>query len=294
MLKFFEIYRKQIIWAVVFFLFSLNFITWSSVFAVSNAPGIAVYFFDVGQGDSEFISAKDGTQILIDGGPNAKVLSDLGRVMPYYDNSIDLIVLTHQHADHVTGLIDVLRRYKVGMVIENGAGYNTAEYAEFERIITEKNIKKIIIDRPEELLFYNGAVLKFLYPERSYDGETLKNVHDATVVSELDFEGRKILFMGDAEKNIEARLVYEGAVGNIDVLKAGHHGSKTSSNDFFLNIIKPEYAVISAGDGNRYGHPSQQTLSNLANIGAKIFRTDLDGTIKLEINKGNFVLSTQK
>ncbi|MDP2668598.1 MAG: MBL fold metallo-hydrolase [bacterium] len=286
MLKFFEIYRKQIIWAAVFFLFSLNFIIWSSVFAVSGAPELAVYFFDVGQGDAEFISAKDGTQILIDGGPNTKVLSELGRVMPYYDNSIDVIILTHQHADHITGLIDVLRRYKVGMVIENGAGYNTAEYAEFERVIAEKNIRKIIIDRPEELIFYKGAVLKFLYPERSYEGEILKNVHDATVISELDFEERKILFMGDAEKNIEARIVYEGVAGDVDVLKVGHHGSKTSSNDFFLTAIKPEYAVISAGEGNRYGHPGQQTLSNLASAGAKIFRTDRDGTIILEIRSG--------
>src|SRR3989344_1424171 len=286
MRKFFEIYEKQIIWAVVFFLFSLNLIIWRSVLAESRAPEIAVYFFDVGQGDSEFISARDGTQILIDGGPNSKVLSGLARAMPYYDNSIDVIILTHPHADHVSGLIDVLNRYKVGMIIESGADYNTAEYAEFEHIVAKKNIKKIIIDHPAEMSFYGGAVLKFLYPLRSHDGEILKNVHDAMVVGELDFEERKILFMGDAEKNIEARLVYDGVVGGVDVLKAGHHGSKTSSNRFFLDVVKPEYAVVSAGKENRYGHPNQQILSNLEAAGAKIFRTDLDGTAVLEVRNG--------
>ncbi|MDO8523272.1 MAG: MBL fold metallo-hydrolase [bacterium] len=294
MRKFFEIYRKQILSCVILLFFGFNFVIWSSVFKKAAEPDLSVYFFDVGQGDSEFISAKDGTQILIDGGPNTKVLSELGRVMPYYDNSIDLVILTHQHADHVTGLIDVLNRYKIGMVIESGADYNTAEYHEFERIIKAKNIKKIIIDSPVEMYFYGGAVLKFLYPERSYDGEVLKNVHDATVVGELNFEDKKILFMGDAEKNIEARLVYEDAVGDIDVLKVGHHGSKTSSNTFFLEATKPEYAIISVGAKNRYGHPTQQTLSNLEAIGAKIFRTDLDGTIKLSISNGTLKLISGK
>ncbi|MEK7516589.1 MAG: MBL fold metallo-hydrolase, partial [Patescibacteria group bacterium] len=94
---------------------------------IQGAGKLRIYFFNVGQGDAEFIVAKDGTQILIDGGPNSKVISELGRVMPYYDNSIDVVILTHPHADHVTGLIDVLRRYKVGMVIESGADYDTAE-----------------------------------------------------------------------------------------------------------------------------------------------------------------------
>lgn len=294
MLKFLEIYRKQFIWAIIFFLFAVNFVVWSSVFASSSASELSVYFFDVGQGDSEFISAKDGTQILIDGGPNSKILAGLGEAMPYYDNSIDVVILTHPHADHVAGLIEVLNRYKVGMVIESGTEYNTAEYHEFERIIKEKNINKIIIDRPVELLFYSGAVLKFLYPERSYEGEAPENVHDATVVGELYFEGKKILFMGDAEKNIEGRLVYEGVVGDVDVLKVGHHGSKTSSNDFFLSAVKPEYAIVSSGKGNRYGHPAQQTLSNLEAVGAKIFRTDSDGTVRVNIDRGVLELIPEK
>lgn len=280
--------------SVIFLLFSLNFIIWSVIFQNSVLPDLSIYFFDVGQGDSEFISAKDGTQILIDGGPNSKVLNELGKHMPYYDNTIDVVVLTHPHADHVSGLIEVLKRYEIGVVIESGTDYDTAEYNEFERIIKEKKIKKIIIEQPAKLSFYKGAVLDFIYPERSYFSETLKNVHDAMLVSELSFEGKKILFMGDAEKNIEARLTYEDAVGEVDVLKVGHHGSKSSSNDFFLGITKPDYAVISSGKGNRYSHPTQQVLSNLELVGAKIFRTDLDGTLKLEINNGNMSFRSEK
>jgi competence protein ComEC len=294
MRKLFEIYNKSLILAVILFLFALNVIIWSSVLAISDAPELNVYFFDVGQGDSEFISSKDGTQILIDGGPNSKVLTELGKVMPYFDNTIDAIVITHSHADHITGLIEVLRRYKVGIVIESGSVYNTAEYAEIIRILHNKKIARVIIDGPRELIFYGGAKLRFIYPERTYEGETLKNAHDSSVVGELNFEGKKILFMGDAEKNIEARLVYTGAVGDVDVLKVGHHGSKTSSNDFFLSVIKPEYAVISVGKGNRYGHPTQQTLSNLDAVGAKIFRTDIGGTVKMEIDNGALNLMAEK
>ncbi len=293
MKKFIGIYGNKIIGAVLLLLTALNISIWSAVFAKAGEPEIAVYFFNVGQGDSQFISAKDGTQILIDGGPDSSVISRLGGVMPYFDNSIDAVILTHPHADHVTGLIDVLLRYNVGVVIESGVEYNTAEYAVFQKIIKEKNIKLIIIDRPL-LMSFGTAQLKFIYPHRSYAGRTLKNVHDSMIVGELVFEGRKILFMGDAEKNIERVLTDENLAGDVDVLKAGHHGSKTSSNSFFLEAVLPEYAVISAGAGNRYGHPAQATLTNLVNSGAQIFRTDLDGTVKLQINGGRLLFSSEK
>ncbi len=257
-------------------------------------PELQVYFFDVGQGDSIFIEAKDGTQILIDGGPTNKILPLLGGVMPFYDHSIDAIILTHPHADHVTGLIEVLKRYNVGEVIESGVGYNTAEAKEFENLVSEKHIKKIIIQKPVKLTFFKTAALNFLFPDRSFNGQILKNVHDSALVSELDFEGKKILLMADAEKNLERYLIQKGVLGDVDVLKAGHHGSKTSSNDFFLKVVKPEYAVISVGARNRYGHPHQQTLSNLEAIGAKIFRTDIDGTIVLNINNGLLTLQKEK
>lgn len=261
---------------------------------LERKPELQIYFFDVEQGDSIFIEAKDGTQILIDGGPTNKILPLLGGVMPFYDHSIDAVILTHPHADHVSGLIEVLKRYDVERVFESGVNYHTAEAKEFERLVSEKHIKKIIIDRPIKLSFFKNAALNFLLPDKSFEGQILKNVHDSALISELNFENKKILLMSDAEKKIEEKLVREGKVGDVDVLKAGHHGSKTSSNADFLEAVKPEYAVISVGARNRYGHPHQQTLSNLEAIGAKIFRTDIDGTIILNISNGRLTLQKEK
>ncbi|QQG42616.1 MAG: MBL fold metallo-hydrolase [Candidatus Giovannonibacteria bacterium] len=289
MKDFFRSNGKKIFFASSALSASLFFVSALAFYQSQEKPELMVSFFDVGQGDSIFIESYDGTQILIDGGPPNRILPLLGERMPYFDKYIDVVVLTHPHADHVSGLIEVLEKYDVGMLIESGADYHTAEAKIFEKMVKEKNIKKIIIERPVGLNFYNNAVLRFIYPEESFLGKTLKNVHDSALISELDFNGKKILFMSDAEKNIEKRLADEGKIGDVDVLKTGHHGSKTSSNDFFLAAAKPEYAVISVGARNRYGHPHQQTLSNLEAIGAKIFRTDLDGTITLEIRNGDLV-----
>lgn len=271
------------------FLVALVFLLWQAVYGYVQKPELEISFFDVGQGDAIFIESKDGTQILIDGGPPNRILPNLGSVMPFFDRFIDVVVLTHPHADHVSGLLEVLERYNVGLIVESGADYHTAEAKMFEESIKERKIKSAIIDHPTNLNFANGAVLRLIYPDRSFADQTLKNVHDSALVGELDFEGKKILLMSDAEKNLEKRLVAEGKVGDIDVLKTGHHGSKTSSNDFFLAVVKPEYAVISTGARNRYGHPAQEVLSRLAASGAQIFRTDLDGTITLEIRNGQLI-----
>jgi len=264
------------------------------VWNLEQEPELRVYFFDVGQGEAIFINTKNGEQILIDGGPSNKILPLLGRVMPFYDHSIDAVILTHPHADHVSGLIEVLKRYNVGEVIESGVDYNTAEAKEFEDLISKKRIKKIIINKPAKLSFFKNATLTFLSPDKYFEGQILNNVHDSVLVSELDFEGKKILFMADAEKNLERYLLQKGVLEDVDVLKVGHHGSKTSSTADFLKTVKPEYAVISVGAKNRYGHPHQQTLSGLETIGVQILRTDINGTIILNINGGQLTLQKEK
>ncbi len=294
MQKFLKIYLNQILGGIILLLLSANFLIWSQIFSEAHRPEMQVYFFDVGQGDSEFIESKDGTQILIDGGPTSQILSKLAGSLSYSDHFIDVVILTHPHADHVSGLIDVLKRYDVGVVIESGVEYNTAEAKEFEKIIQEKNIKRIIVDKPIELDFFGKAKLRFIYPDKSFLEQTLKNVHDSSLVSELDFENKKILFMGDAEQKIEQKLISENAISKIDILKVGHHGSKTSSKDFFLKIIQPKYAVISVGARNRYGHPTAEVLSSLAVAGSKIFRTDLNGTIEFGINNGELSFVKEK
>ena len=294
MKDFFRLNGKKIFLAALALSASLFYVSALAFYQNQGRAELTVSFFDVGQGDAIFIEASDGTQILIDGGPPNRILPLLGERMPYFDKYIDVVVLTHPHADHVSGLIEVLEKYNVGMIIESGVDYHTAEAKMFQELVKEENIKSVIIDRPVDLNFYDGAVLRFIYPEESFVGKTLQNVHDAALVAELDFDGKKILFMSDAEKNLEKRLVSEGKIGDMDVLKTGHHGSKTSSNDFFLNAAKPEYAIISLGARNRYGHPHPNVLSNLASSGAQVLRTDLDGTITLKIHNGELSLQKEK
>src|SRR3989344_745311 len=258
MKDFLKKYKNKIFWGTEAILISLAIFSVLAFFSGANKPDLAVSFFDVGKVNSIFVESKDGAQILIDGGPPNRILPLLGGKMAYFDRFIDVVVLTHPHADHVSGLIEVLEKYRVGMVIESGVEYHTAEAKIFENLVKEKNIKKIIIDRPANLPLSRGAVLKFIYPEKSCLGETLKNVHDSALVSELDFDGKKILLMADAEKKTELYLVENKLIGDIDILKAGHHGSKTSSNGFFLEAVRPEYAVISSGRKNRYGHPNPE------------------------------------
>lgn len=295
--KIVSIYCEKLFLGILLVFFSANFLIWGSLFENLKKSDIEIYFFDVGQGDSSLIETRDGTQILIDGGPPNKILPKLSRVLDFNDRDLDVLVLTHPHTDHVSGAIEVLKNYNVGMVVESGAAYNTAEAGEFRKLVNERiktgSLKRVVVDKQLTLSFFEGAKLRFLYPDKSFEGAILKNVHDSTLVSELSYGAKKFLFMGDAEKNIERYLVNKNLVDDIDVLKVGHHGSKTSSITEFLSLAKPEYAVIQVGK-NRYGHPTQEVLSRLASTGSKVFRTDRDGTIKFEVDSlGNLKFSVE-
>lgn len=292
------IYKEKLIFGTVLVFVSLNVLVWSSVFNNLKKPNIEIYFFDVGQGDSHLIETKDGTQILIDGGPPNKILHNLSQVLDFNDRHIDAIVVSHPHADHISGLIEVLKNFEVDYVFESGVNYFTPEAEEFRKLVLEKEknglLKKIIVDRPLQLSFFEGTLLRLMYPDKSFEGKTLKQVHDSMVVAEFSYKNKKVLFAGDTEKDIEEYLIRNGRIADIDILKVGHQGSKTSSSQKLLNIAKPEYSVVPVGK-NKYGHPTEDVLLRLASIGSKIFRTDRDGTIKFEIDSsGNLKFSTNK
>lgn len=288
MLKFLKIHERKICGGFILFFLSLNWLIWFEVFNIANKAELTISFFDVGQGDAVFIESDDGAQILIDGGPNGRILSHLGAAMPYGDNFIDVVVVSHPHADHVAGLIEVLKKYEVGAAIESGVFYDTPEAEEFQRLVSEKEIKRILVEKPSKLSFFNGAVIRFLYPDTSYAGKHVKDINETSLIAVLEYAGKKILFTGDAGRATESGLLQNGVLEDIDVLKVGHQGSRYSSTNKFLNKISPEYAVISVGK-NSYGHPHPDALLRLASAGAKIFRTDLDGTVILEIRDGNLM-----
>jgi competence protein ComEC len=253
---------------------------WYAVFAISSRHGLELMVFDIGQGDAIFITASNGNQVLVDGGPTDAVLGKLGGAMPFWDRSIDVVVLTHPHADHLAGLIAVLRRYDVGMVLESGADYSTPEYREWRALLEQKRVPVITAHSGQVLRLAPQTELDVLAPIKSFAGMSPKNVHDAMVVMRLVHASSSALLTGDAEKSLEYDLLFSGVPLASDILKAGHHGSKTSTSEDFVRAVAPRYAVISVGRKNRYGHPYQQTLDTLEKLHISVLRTDQDGDVR--------------
>ena len=278
-------FKKNLKWYFLGVLaFSCAFI-WYAVFYVEAHQGLlSVHFFDIGQGDAIFVEAPNGNQILVDGGPDNTVLAKLGEVMPFWDRSIDLLVLSHPHADHLDGLVEVVKRYDIGTVLESGVNHAIPEYAEWHKLLREKNVLVVVAQSGQRIAISDGAYLDILSPFENFVGVSPKNVHDATVVSRLVYASTSVLLMGDAEEKLEYQLLHSAffSVLNSDVLKVGHHGSKTSTSEEFLRAVLPEIAVIQVGRKNRYGHPYQGVIDRLMAFGVRIFRNDLDGDILLQ------------
>ena len=275
----------------IFLLFfaGLVILIWYLVFYAERHQNLWVTFFDVGQGDSAFIETPAGTQILIDGGPDNKILSKLGRELPFWDKSIDVLLLTHTHADHLDGLLGVLKRYDVGLVIESGANDSLSEYQDWQNLLAQKKIPMVIAQAGEKINLANDVELDILSPLSDFAGKSVKNAHDAVVVSKLVYGKYSVLFTGDAETKVENQmLAQEKNMLPSKILKVGHHGSKTSSSPDFLRAVGAKEAIISAGRKNRYNLPSQEIVDRLSAIGLNLWRTDLAGDIKMESDGENY------
>lgn len=263
--------------------------TFSTHSIASQKDGLLkIYFLDVGQGDAIFIEAPNGNQILIDGGPDNKVLSELAKTMPFYDRDIDAVIATHTHADHITGLVEVLKRYNVANVIESGERNVSPIYGEWERTIKEENTNHVKAIAGEVVDMGNGASLTILTPLKSYDGVTLKKPHEANITIILRYGSFQALLAGDMEASLERQLLMSGGDISADVLKIGHHGSKTSSGELFLSAVHPKLGFIEVGEGNQYGLPAETILLRLENFGIKYYRTDIDGSIKVLSDGENY------
>ncbi|MDO8495927.1 MAG: ComEC/Rec2 family competence protein [bacterium] len=252
---------------------------------------LKIHFFDVGQGDSIFIETPSGRQILVDGGPDNKVLSKLGEVIPFYDKDIDVVVVSHPHADHMVGLVDVLERYDVKNIVEAKESYNSSEFRAWEESVKNENANSIEAISGKIIDLGDGATLTILHPFESVIGDNPKNPHDDVVVAMLKYGELEVMLTGDMETNVERRLIMEGYDLDSDVLKVGHHGSKTSTSEEFLSAVSPEVAVIQVGAKNRYGHPSPEILNRLENSDIKYYRNDVDGDIKLVSDGTDFTIS---
>lgn len=262
------------------FLF-LTLFFWFIGFAENRQGILTVAFLDVGQGDAIFIDSPGGKQILIDSGSNKKVLRELSRIIPFYDRSLDILIASHPDVDHIGGFPAIFDAYEVGAFYDSGVLCETALCEILEEKIIQEGAVDEVLTRGQIIDLGDGVFLEILFPDRDASGFE-KNM--ASLVIKLSYGEKTFLFTGDAPVVVEDYLVsLEGAsVGgalDIDVLKAGHHGSKTSTSEYFVGATSPEAVVISVGEGNRYGHPHQEVLNILENFALDILRTDEKGTI---------------
>ena len=256
-------------------------------------------FLDVGQGDASLIDFTNGEQMLVDCSQDSRILSALGRVMKFYDNEIDYLVVSHPDLDHYGGCEDVLRRFDVKHIITNGfdKDYDSA-WRSFKQAILDEGAEWKIIDK-NWILDIGNSKINFLYPDHSLavdasvpESGKAANSNYTSIIFELVFKDKKVLFVGDAGEEEENYIVKKygstsspqvGADLDVDVLKVGHHGSYRSSSDAFLKLVTPQVAVISVGANNSYGHPSNRTLVRLERASSTIYRTDIDKDVVVEM-----------
>jgi len=278
---------KNFNFTVLGILFILNILAWIIVFDLSQPQFLEVNFFDIGQGDAIFIETPQRHQILIDGGPSSAILEKLGKVLPFWDRTIDLIILTHPEADHLSGLNEVLKKYRVQNILWTGIQRETAEYEEWQRLIEEEKTKEgaqIKIAKAHQEIKWSRTVLdhlEILFPFENLEGKFFKDSNNTSIVSKLVFGENSFLFTGDIYKEVEKEFIDKELEIDSDILKVAHHGSKTSTSEDFLKVITPEIAVISVGKNNSYNHPHQEVLEVLLKYGIKVFRTDKDGDVKI-------------
>jgi competence protein ComEC len=232
---------------------------------------LKAHFIDVGQADSIFIELPNGQTLLIDAGDSKNGNQVVNYVKSLGYSQLDYVVATHPHADHIGGMTTVINNLKIGKFFMPEKEHTTKT---FENMIDALALKSVDVFKAKsgtDIIKIDGLRANVLSPVSSY-GDDLNNW---SAVVKVVYKNNSFLFMGDAETKVEGQL----SNIDVDVLKVGHHGSDTSSGLSFLKKVTPEHAIISVGAGNSYGHPNQSVVSNLQSVGAKVYRTDLLGTI---------------
>ncbi len=273
---------RKIIYGVVAFGLVVLIICGVVVWNLLEYKDIKVAFLNIGQGDSILIS-RGSQQILIDGGPDGtKLMEQLGKQMPFWDRNIEIVIATHPDGDHIDGLISVFKNYSVNQFWHTNANKGTSVYDTLIKYAEkEKNVTDVIAYKGLQADFGNNMHLDIIYPFED-DVNNIQDANDTSIVATLTLGDEVFYFGGDLPSKIEDIL----PLGDkITVLKAGHHGSKSSTGKVFLQKIKPRDVVISVGKGNHYGHPHKRVLQDIKEIGAKIFRTDEQGTIVYHCDK---------
>ena len=262
---------------IVFILLVANVFVWLHAFP---SRALTVSFLDIGQGDSIFIKGPTGVEVLVDGGADAAVLRELGKQMSFFDRSLDAVVETHPDKDHIGGLTDVFERYDVSYFLEPGIPNETSATRSLLSAVKKEGAQDVLARRGMRLDLGGGAYARILFPDRDVsDVET----NTGSIVMQVVYGENEFLLTGDSPISIEKYLVSLGVQElESDVLKAGHHGSRTSTSDEYLDAVKPKYVIFSRGCDNSYGHPHVEVVEKVQKRSIPILDTCESGTISFQ------------
>jgi competence protein ComEC len=278
--------KKRRIYAIggLLLLLLITVSLWSEVL---NVGSFQVTFFDVGQGDAAFVRTSLGRQIVIDGGPDSTILRKLAREIPFWDRTIDMVILSHPAQDHVAGLVSVLEKYKVQNIMWNGIRKDTEIFKAWIRVLEQEEEEGTVVSivRAPGKVSLKGKgcpqFLDILYPIDDIAGKVFVDDNDTSVVVRVVSCDHSVLLTGDLSQRGEKQILSNAYDVRSDALKMGHHGSRTSSSEEFIQAVSPDVAVISSGRENRYGHPHEEVLARFLEFGIDILRTDELGDITL-------------
>lgn len=278
-------------WSSVFsLLVGFNILVWGTIAVhLSGTAWLRLYFFDVGQGDSQLISLPEGGKILIDSGPGKEASFQLAKALQPIDRYVDLVVLTHAEKDHLGGLKDILSRHRIGVFLWNGDNAESDIWLELKNTLAKENIPAVQIGTGDRIIQGESTVY-IVSPDKTFLDSPDKNERSLVIL--LASEGIKALFTGDIGMETERTLLDKYDL-DADILKVAHHGSRFSTSAEFLDEVSPAVAVIEVGE-NTYGHPHPATLQRLAMAGVSPYRTDTHGTVSLSIQTGKIGVRTER
>lgn len=288
--------RNRLGW-VLLLIIALALVTFGRTFLAADRVvtdgSLKLWIFNIGQGDSILIDTPNHHQILTDGGRDNKVLGELRKALLPGDNELDLVVSTHDDADHLGGLNYVLENYTVDKIWLAGAVGSTKTYQKFISLVAQKHIpvEKVRLGSKISLDGVNGIVVS---PAENFDGVKPSLQNATSIVTFWQYGQETFLLTGDAEVPQEQSEITRGVLRHVDILKVSHHGSHTGSSEAFLEAITPKIAAISVGLHNPYGHPHQEVIDRLNALKIPILRTDQDGTIEFSVYPNRFTYATHR
>ena len=277
--------KSKTIYFLLFFLF-LVFLLFKYIDSRIDKEGfLKIVYLDVGQGSSTYIKTEDGKDILIDAASSEDDLKNLKKYLNFFDRKIDVMIATHQDMDHIGGFLDIVKKYDYELFLFNGNKEDKEEFVFLKKILSNKEKHMKVVSKGDFLVLGKDTYIEFLFPDSG-----LKDMKSnaSSLVFILHHGENKFLFTGDIPKKIENHLALSYAEElNSDVVLVSHHGSKTSTDKYFIDIVSPDFSIISSGKNNSYGHPHQEVLRTLNTLNTNILRTDSLGDIVLHSDGRN-------